>query len=220
MSVQTIAMDERLQRYLVDATLREPPVLRRLREETAQMPEHNLQIAPEQGQFTTLLVALMGARRAIEIGVFTGYSTLCTALGMPDDGRIVACDVNAAWTDIAQRFWREAGVAHRIELRLAPAQETLRSLLAEGEAGQFDFVFIDAEKTEYDRYYELCLELVRSGGLITFDNTLWDGKVADPAATDADTEALRRLNEKLRDDARVVSSLVPIGDGYTLALKR
>ncbi len=220
MTGQTIAMDERLQRYLVDATLREPPVLRRLREETAQMSESNLQIAPEHGQFMTLLVALMGARRAIEIGVFTGYSALCTALGMPDDGRLVACDVNAEWTDIAQRFWREAGIAHRVELRLAPAQETLRSLLAEGEAGRFDFVFIDAEKTEYDRYYELCLELVRGGGLITFDNTLWDGKVADPAVTDADTEALRRLNEKLRDDARVVSSLVPIGDGYTLALKR
>lgn len=220
MTGRTLGLDDRLQRYLVDASLREPDVLRRLREETLAMPESNLQIAPEQGQLMTLLVALVGARRAIEIGVFTGYSALCTALALPDDGRLVACDTSEEWTRIARRYWREAGVEHRIELRLARAQETLGQLLDEGGAGQYDFVFIDAEKTEYDRYYELSLELVRRGGLITFDNTLWDGAVAEPDPADADTQALRRLNAKLRDDARVLSSLVPIGDGYTLALKR
>ncbi len=168
----------------------------------------------------TLLVSLLGARRAIEIGVFTGYSALCTALALPDDGRLVACDTSRPWTDIARRYWREAGVEHRIELRLAPAHDTLQELLDEDQAGQYDFVFIDAEKTEYERYYELSLELVRRGGLITFDNTLWDGALADPQATDERTEALRRLNVKLRDDDRVLPSLVPIGDGYTIALKR
>lgn len=219
MTARTIALDDRLYEYLVEASVREPAVLRQLREETARMPEANLQIAPEQGQLMTLLAALMGARRAIEVGVFTGYSALCTALALPEDGRLVACDVNSEWTDIAQRYWLDAGVADRIDLKLAPAQETLAALLEAGEAGSFDFVFIDAEKTEYDRYYELSLELVRNGGLIALDNTLWEGAVADPGAADADTEALRRLNEKLRDDERIMQSLVPIGDGLTLALK-
>lgn len=220
MTARTIALDDRLHRYLLDASLREPPVLARLREETQSMQEANLQIAPEQGQLMTLLAELMGARRAIDIGVFTGYSALCTALALPEDGRLVACDTSEEWTAIAQRYWREAGVADRIELRIAPAHETLEALLGEGQAGRFDFVFIDADKPGYDRYYELSLELVRPGGLITFDNTLWDGAVADPDDTSDHTETIRRLNEKLRDDPRISLSLVPIGDGYTLALKR
>lgn len=220
MTARTIALDDRLHRYLLDASLREPPVLARLRKETQAMPEANLQIAPEQGQLMTLLVELMGARRAIDIGVFTGYSALCTALGLPEDGRLVACDTSEEWTAIARRYWREAGVEARIDLRIAPAHETLEALLAAGEAGRFDFVFIDADKPGYERYYELSLELVRRGGLITFDNTLWDGAVADPEDTSEHTETIRRLNDKLHDDPRISLSLVPIGDGYTLAMKR
>ncbi len=220
MTRRTISLDDRLHRYVLDASLREHPILKRLREETSRMPEANLQIAPEQGQLMALLVRLMGARRAIEIGVFTGYSALATALALPEDGQLVACDIDQAWTDIAQRYWREAGVADRIELRLAPAVQTLDALIADGEEGKFDFAFIDAEKSEYDHYYELCLRLLRTGGLVTFDNTLWDGTVADPEIQDADTVALRRLNDKLKDDPRIDVSLLPIGDGLTLALKR
>ena len=179
-----------------------------------------MQIGPEQGQFMTLLVELIGARNALEVGTFTGYSALAVALGLPDDGCLVACDVSEEWTAIGRRYWEEAGVAHKIDLRLAPALETLDGLLAEGRAGTFDFAFIDAEKEAYDVYYERALELIRSGGLVALDNTLWEGKVVDPGVADVDTEAIRAINAKLVGDERVTLSLLPVGDGLTLARKR
>jgi caffeoyl-CoA O-methyltransferase len=194
--------------------------MRRLREETAPMENANMQVGPEQGQFMALLVELVGARNALEVGTFTGYSALAVALALPEDGRLVACDVSEEWTAVGRRYWEEAGVAHKIDLRLAPAVETLDALLAEGRGGTFDFAFIDADKEGYDAYYERALELTRSGGLILLDNTLWRGKVADPTISDADTEALRALNTKLASDERVTLSLLPVGDGLTLARKR
>ena len=209
-----------LHEYLLRASVREPEVLARLREETRPLPWSGMQIGPEQGQLMRFLVETIGARRAIEVGVFTGYSSISVALGLPDDGELVACDVSEEWTSLARRYWAEAGVAHKITLHLRPAVETLDALLARGRAGDFDFAFIDADKERYDDYYERCLALVRPGGIIAFDNVLWGGRVADPKDTSADTEALRRLNLKLRDDARVAIALVPIGDGLTLARKR
>lgn len=220
MSRRTIAMDDRLYDYLLAVSLREPDALARLREETASHRAAGMQISPEQGQFMQLLVRLTRARRAIEVGVFTGYSSLAVALAMPDDGHILACDVSAEFTAIAERYWREAGVAGRIELVLAPALDTLDARLAAGEAGQYDFAFIDADKGNYLAYYERIHQLLRPGGLITIDNTLWDGAVADPANDEPDTVALRAFNARLRDDARIDLSLVPIGDGLTLARKR
>jgi caffeoyl-CoA O-methyltransferase len=178
-----------------------------------------MQISPEQGQFMALLVKLLGARRAIEIGVFTGYSALSVALALPDDGKLLACDISDDYTRVGRPFWEQAGVAHKIELKLAPARQTLDARLAAGEAGQHDFAFIDADKTSYDAYYERCLQLLRPGGLIAIDNTLWSGKVAQ-ASSDADTVALQALNDKLHGDARIDLSLLPIGDGLTLARKR
>ena len=194
--------------------------MRRLREETASMEQANMQIGPEQGQFMALLIELIGARSVLEVGTFTGYSALAMAVALPENGALVACDVSEEWTAIGRRYWEEAGVAHKIELRLAPALETLDALLAEGRAGTFDFAFIDADKEGYDAYYERALELVRLGGLIALDNTLWEGKVVDPAATDVDTEAIRAINAKLALDERVTLSLIPVGDGLTLARKR
>lgn len=220
MTGQTLPLDDALYSYLIDVSLRESPTLRKLREETAKTPQADLQIAPEQGQLMALLVRLMGARRTLEIGVFTGYSALVTAAALPADGRVVACDISEQWTRIARVYWQEAGVADKIDLKLGPAAETLRALCDAGQEGRFDFAFIDADKSQYDTYYELCLRLLRAGGLIAFDNTLWGGEVADPAVEDTDTKALRRLNLKLRDDQRIDLSLVPIGDGLTLALKR
>jgi caffeoyl-CoA O-methyltransferase len=220
MTNRSISLTDSLYGYLLSVSLREPDVLRRLREETAALPNARMQIAPEQGQFMALLVRLMGARRCLEVGVFTGYSSLAVALALPDEGRIVACDVSEEWTSVARRYWAEAGVAHKIELRLAPAHETLQQLRAAGEAGSFDFAFLDADKENYLRYYELALELVRPGGLIVADNTLWSGRVADPANDEASTVALRRFNEQLYRDERVDLSLAPIGDGLTLARKR
>lgn len=221
MSNRTINLDDRLHRYLLSVSLREPDVLRRLREETAAMPQHNMQIAPEQGQFMALLVQLTGARRALEIGTFTGYSSLSVALAMPDDGRVLCCDTSEKYTDVARRYWDEAGVFGKIDLRIATAIETLDSLLRDpNNKGAFDFAFIDADKTNYDNYYERCLDLIRRDGLIAFDNTLWDGKVADDVETDDDTVALRALNKKLHADRRIDLSLVPIGDGLTLCRKR
>lgn len=220
MSNQTLNLSESLRDYLLSVSLREPEVLRRLREETASLPMARMQIAPEQGQLMSLLVQLIGARRTLEVGVFTGYSSLAVALALPADGRIVACDVNEEWTSIARRYWAEAGVAEKIELRLAPAVETLDGLLAEGQGGTFDFAFIDADKTGYDAYYERILQLLRPGGLLAIDNVLWSGRVADPSDTEEDTEALRALNRKIHRDDRVYPSLVPIADGLTLALKR
>jgi caffeoyl-CoA O-methyltransferase len=219
-SRRTESLTDELYDYLIRVSLREPEVLRRLREETAQLDQANMQIGPEQGQLMALLVELLGAERVLEIGTFTGYSALVMALALPDDGRIVACDVSEEWTRVARRYWAEAGVAHKVDLRLAPALETLEALVSEGRAGSFDFAFIDADKENYAAYYERALELVRVGGLVAIDNVLWSGKVADPEVTDADTEAIRALNAKLKDDRRVSLSLVPIGDGLTLAMKR
>jgi caffeoyl-CoA O-methyltransferase len=217
---RTITLTDGLYDYLLDVSLREPDVLRRLREETAKIPAANMQIAPEQGQFMALLVELMEARKAIEVGTFTGYSSLSVALALPPGGRLVTCDVNEEWTAVARRYWAEAGVADRIDLRLGPALETLDALIAEGEEGTFDFAFIDADKAEYDAYYERILTLLRPGGLVSVDNVLWSGRVLDTAKQDPDTRAIRAFNEKIHADPRVSLSLVPIGDGLTLARKR
>jgi predicted O-methyltransferase YrrM len=217
---RTNHLPEELHAYLLHVSVREPPVLTRLRDETASLEVARMQIGPDQGQFMALLVELMGARTALEVGTFTGYSALAVALALPDDGRLIACDVSEEWTSIGRRYWEEAGVAHKIDFRLAPALETLDGLLEEGGAGSFDFVFIDADKDGYDAYYERALELIRTGGHIALDNTLWEGKVLDPAVTDGDTEAIRAINTKLASDERVTLSLVPVGDGLTLARKR
>jgi caffeoyl-CoA O-methyltransferase len=225
MTRHPIEIDERLHDYILAHLLREPEVLRRLRQETAKMPGANMQIGPEQGQFMALLVELMGARRTLEIGTFTGYSALVVALALPPEGRVVACDVSEEFTAVARRYWAEAGVADKIELHLAPALETLDRLLdagqAEGsQAGSFDFAFIDADKANYGAYYERALRLLRPGGLIAIDNVLWSGKVADKTASDPDTRAIQALNTALKDDSRVTLSLLPLGDGLTLARKR
>jgi caffeoyl-CoA O-methyltransferase len=220
MSNRSISLTDSLYQYLLDVSLREPPLLRALREETAQMRQRSMQIAPEQGQFMALLARLVGARRGIEVGVFTGYSSLSVALALPDDGHIVACDVSEEWTSIARRYWKQAGVDRKIELRLAPAVETLDALLADGGEGRYDFAFIDADKTNYLAYYERVVRLLRPGGLVTVDNTLWDGAVADPADRQPDTVALREFNQRLHRDERVDLSVTPIGDGLTLARKR
>jgi predicted O-methyltransferase YrrM len=220
MSNRTIPIDERLHGYLLEHSLRESDVKRRLREVTASLECSGMQIAPEQGQFMALLVELIGARRIVEIGTFTGYSALCMAEAMPTDGALICCDLSEEWTGIARGFWREAGVEERIDLRLAPALETLDALLAQGREGPFDMAFIDADKANYTQYFDRCLTLVRPGGLILFDNTLWGGRVADPQDRDEDTRAIRALNDRLLGDQRVTLSLVPIGDGLTLARKR
>jgi predicted O-methyltransferase YrrM len=220
MSNKYLRLDDRIYEYLRAVSLREHGALRRLREETARMSQAQMQIAPEQGQLMALLVQLLGARRTLEVGVFTGYSSLAVALALPPDGRVVACDVSEEWTAVARRYWREAGVAEKIDLRLAPALDTLDGLLGGGQAGAFDFAFIDADKGNYDAYYERALELVRPGGLICIDNVLWSGRVADPGVEDEDTAAIRALNRKLHGDERVALSLVPVADGLTLALKR
>jgi predicted O-methyltransferase YrrM len=220
MSTKTITLTESLHHYLLSVSLREPPILARLREETARHPLANLQIAPEQGQFMALLVQLMEVKKCLELGVFTGYSALSVALALPPGGKLIACDVNEEWTSMAWRYWQEAGVAHKIALRIAPALETLDKLLANGEAGSFDFVFIDADKENYANYYERSLELVRHGGLIIIDNVLWSGRVADPNEQDMDTVAIRRFNTKLHLDERIVLSMLPLADGLTLAYKR
>jgi len=220
MSRRSIEMTDALYAYLLENSLRETDILRRLREETAGLPGAGMQIAPEQGQFMALLAELIGARHCLEIGTFTGYSALAVALALPPDGRLIACDVNEKTTAVARRYWQEAGVAGRIELRLAPALETLDALLAEGAAGRFDFAFIDADKTNYDAYYERCLALLRGGGLIVVDNVLWGGAVTNPAPADPDTRAIRALNAKIASDQRVNCSMLPLGDGLTLVRKR
>lgn len=220
MSNKTFTMSDTLTAYMQKVSLREPDVLTRLREETSQQSMAMMQIAPEQGQFMQLLVKALGIRRAIEVGVFTGYSALCVALAMPDDGRIVACDVSTEWTDIARRYWKDAGVDHKIELRIAPAVETLDTLIGEQLENKFDFAFIDADKAGYKDYYERALVLIRPGGLIAIDNTLWNGNVADESNQTESTQAIRDLNRHIHADERVDISLLPIGDGLTLALKR
>ncbi len=219
MANRTLSLSDALHAYLVEHSVREPDILRRLRAETAQDSMSMMQISPEQGQFMQLLVRLMNARQCLEVGVFTGYSSLAIALALPTDGRITACDVSEKWTAIARKYWQEAGVGHKIKLHLAPALETLDLLIASGQTGRFDFVFIDADKVNYVNYYERALVLARTGGLIAIDNTLWGGQVADMASQSEDTQAIRRLNDKIRLDSRVQIALLPIGDGLTLALK-
>jgi predicted O-methyltransferase YrrM len=220
MSRRSWGIDEKVRKYLLDHSLREPPAAAELRAATAKLPYGGMQISPEQGQLMALLVQAIGARRAIEIGTFTGYSALWVALALPADGKLVCCDVSAEWTSVGQPYWEKARVAAKIDLRIAPAMQTLDRLLTEGQAGTYDFAFIDADKTGYDGYYERCLKLLRPGGLIGIDNVLWGGDVADPKKRSADTLALRALNRKLHRDERVALSMLPIGDGLTLALKR
>ena len=216
MSNASIGLSEELNAYLVSMGVREPEVLRELREETAAMPEARMQIAVEEGALLSLLVKVLGARQLLEVGTFTGYSSTAMALGLPPDGRILCCDVSREFTDVARRTWAAAGVEDRVELRLAPALETLEGLLTDGKAGTFDLAFIDADKTNYRGYVEAALLLVRSGGVIAIDNVLWSGRVIDPADTDEDTQAIRDLNADLATDERVDIAMVPIADGLTL----
>jgi len=220
MSKQTLPLDDRLYSYLLSNSLREPAILTQLRQETANYPASMMQIAPEQGQFMALLVRLMGASKALEVGVFTGYSSLCVALALPPDGKLVACDVSEEYTTVARRYWQQAGVADKIDLQIAPALKTLDALLADGQANSFDFAFIDADKQNYAGYYDRAFQLVRPGGLIAIDNVLWSGKVADPTVEDASTKAIRAFNQALHQDERIILSLLPIADGLTLAVKR
>ncbi len=213
-------MTEAIQDYVLRWGVREHPALAALRAETASHPERNMQIAPEQGAFMQLLVGLIGARRCLEVGTFTGYSSLALALALPPEGHLITCDVSAEHTAIARRHWRSAGVIDRIELRLAPALETLSALVEAGAAGSFDLVFLDGDKPNYPRYAALALDLLRPGGLLLVDNALWSGQVADPAVVDADTVAIRATNEALHADPRVEVSLLPIADGLMLARKR
>ena len=219
MSSRTLNLDDTVYQYLLSHSLREHPAQVALREATRTHPHAMMQISPEQGQFMALLIRLLGARRTIEIGVFTGYSALSVALALPDDGKVLACDISDEYTRIGVPHWKAAGIAHKIDLQLAPALNTLEARINAGEKGRYDFAFVDADKSGYDAYYERCLTLLRVGGLIAIDNTLWSGKVATPAE-DADTAALQALNDKLHRDDRVDISMLPIGDGLTLARKR
>lgn len=220
MANRTVSLSDDLYKYLLENSLREPSDLRGLREETERLPNCGMQTSPEQAQFFQLLLRLMGARNVVEVGIFTGYCTLAMALVLPKDGRIIACDNNSEYTDIAMKHWQRAGVAQRIVLKLSPALKTLDDLLAEGRGGTFDFAYIDADKREYAEYFERCLKLIRSGGLIAIDNVLWSGAVIDPNDTDADTVAIKMLNSSLVSDNRVILSMLPLGDGLTLALKK
>lgn len=220
MTNRTLNLDSALYQYLLDVSLRETPLLKRLREETAQLSMARWQIAPEQGQFMALLVQLTGARRIVEVGTFTGYSAICMAQAMPEDGRLICCDIPGEYNATAERYWREAGLSSRIELRLAPALKTLAALEAEGLAGSIDLLFIDADKANYPAYLEHALRLVRQGGLILFDNTLWSGRVLEDNPQSADTQAIQALNLALHDDPRIDLSLLPLGDGLSLCRKR
>jgi predicted O-methyltransferase YrrM len=219
MTKQTWGLDASLYDYYQAIAFREPDILKELRQATSQLPMANMQIAPEQGQFMALLVQLTGARKILEIGVFTGYSSLAMALALPPQGRVMGCEISAEYAAIARQFWQKAGVSEKIDVLLGPAVTSLEQLLANGEQESFDLAFIDANKSDYDQYYELSLQLVRPGGLILIDNVLWYGKVADETVQDKATQSIRNLNAKLHQDPRISLSLVPIGDGLTLALK-
>ena len=220
MSNKTIGISDELAAYVAKVGTREPEVLARLRAETVLLPEHGMQIAPEEGAFLAMLAQLIGARRCIEIGTFTGDSSIAVALALPDDASVVCCDVSEEWTSLARKYWEEAGVAGKVELRLGPATNTLDQLLADGQEETYDFAFVDADKTGYDGYYERLLRLVRRGGLIAFDNTLWSGKVLDEESEDKDTRAIRALNSKSASDQRITICLVPVADGVTLARRQ
>ena len=219
MTARTLNLDDALYQYLLDVSLRETPLQRRLRDETQALPMARWQIAPEQGQFLALLVKLTGARRLLEVGTFTGYSALCLASALPQDGSLVCCDIPGDYNAVALRYWREAGLAERIELRLAPALETLDDLERQGQGGTFDLIFIDADKANYPAYLERALRLLRGGGLVMFDNTLWSGRVLEAQPESEDTRAIQALNRALKDDLRVDLSLLPLGDGLTLCRK-
>ena len=220
MSNQTISITDSIYKYLCENSLREDEVLSSLRAYTYRMQQRNMQISPEQGQFMQLLIKLMGAKNTIEIGVFTGYSSLCVALALPLDGKIIACDISTKYTDIAEKYWKDANVRDKIDLRIGPALDTLQKLIDKGLSNTFDFSFIDADKINYDNYYELSLKLLRPGGLIAIDNVLWSGDGVDERINDIDTESIRSLNKKIYIDKRVDISILPIGDGLTLALKK
>jgi predicted O-methyltransferase YrrM len=220
MTQRSLNLDDGLYQYLLDVSLRETPLLARLREETRVLPEARWQVAPEQGQFLALLVTLVGARKLLEIGSYTGYSALCMATAMPADGQLTCCDLPGDYNEVARRYWREAGLETRIDLRLAPALETLGHLERGGAIESFDLIFIDADKANYPAYLEHALVLTRPGGLILFDNTLWSGRVLQQAPDSADTRAIQALNRKLKHDQRLDLSLLPLGDGLTLCRKR
>ncbi len=220
MGKRTLQLDDKLYDYLLSVSLDESPLLKQLRDETDRMPEAGMQISADQGQFMALLLRLIGATRVIEIGTFTGYSALIMAQALSDNGSIVCCDTSEEWTAIARRYWEQAGVEHKIELRIGNALDTLDSLIEQGNKNVFDFAFIDADKVNMPNYYERCLDLLRNGGLMAVDNVLWGGSVIDEAKQDDDTVAIRAFNRTLKDDKRVDISLVPIGDGLTLARKR
>jgi caffeoyl-CoA O-methyltransferase len=219
MSKRSLNLTDQLYQYLLDVSLKETSVQTTLRAVTHGMQWSQMQIAPEQGQFMAFLVKLIGARKCLEVGVFTGYSALSVAQALPADGKIIACDINQEWTDMARQYWRAAGVENKIDLRIAPAVETLQQLIDQGEQCSFDFAFIDADKTGYDTYYEMSLRLLRSGGVIALDNTLWGGDVADIHVQDEDTRAIRALNKKLLHDRRVDMTMLPVADGLTLVRK-
>lgn len=219
MSNRTLSIDDRTYDYLCDVSINEPDLLRQLREETAQLEYSVMQISPEQGQFMSLLIKMMAAKRAIEIGTFTGYSSICVASAMPEEGRLICCDISPQWTSIAEKYWALAGLEEKIELYTQPAEQTLQKLLDDGAEKTFDFIFIDADKQNYIGYYEMALRLLRKGGIIAVDNTLWSGAVADPENIEPGTRAIRRFNDMLKEDRRVSSSLLTIGDGLTLILK-
>ncbi len=220
MTKKTLGLEPQLYNYLLSVSLREPEILQQLRQETANLTGAIMQITPDQGQFMQLLVKLIEAKNAIEVGVYTGYSSLAVALALPKNGKLIACDISKEYTEVARRYWEKARVADKIDLRIAPALDTLQGLLAAGKQASFDFMFIDADKRNYPNYYELGLELLRPGGLIVVDNVLWSGRVADPTDTDKRTVAIREFNQKLHTDERVDISLVPLADGLTLARKR
>lgn len=221
MSTQILSLTEDLHNYILSFGVRDSELLQQLREENAQHPRAVMQIAPEQGQLMGFLVQLLGVKKALEIGVFTGYSSLIVAMALPDDGELIACDISDEYTAMARKYWEKAGVAHKVDLRIAPALETLEKLIAEGHSNSFDFAFIDADKSNYGNYYERALQLVRPGGLIAVDNALWSGQVADPPERQNNrTKRIHALNEKIHKDERVSMSLVPIADGLMLAMKR
>jgi len=219
LSNRTLSIDDRLYDYLCDVSVKEPALLRQLREETAEIEYSVMQISPEQGQFMSLLIKLMRAERALEIGTFTGYSSICIASAMSEKGKLICCDISPQWTEMAERYWVMAGLENKIELYLQPAEQTLQRLLDEAADGSFDFIFIDADKQNYIKYYEMSLRLLRKGGIMAIDNTLWSGAVADPENTEPGTRAIRRFNDMLKQDGRVTQSLLTIGDGLTLILK-